>query len=81
MKNLRLPGLLQLKVDGGNMKKFYLSDLHSLPQLCVLSVGNHAIRKFYCCSRTSYEQSAQAVYADFFQEVKTSIPCMRQKLG
>ncbi|XP_076469140.1 uncharacterized protein LOC143299679 [Babylonia areolata] len=57
VRHLNLTKLEQLSVDGGRKSRFYLSDLHQLPKLCKFSIKSHFIRRLYCCSALSFNDS------------------------
>lgn len=58
VRHLRLPLLRQLFLTGGQeVSVFYLSDVYHLPQLCSLAIGSRKLRKIYCCSAKSFNDS------------------------
>ena len=57
VRHLRLTNLTQLFVDGGPMRVFYLSDVHRLPRLCKLSLKSNMLKRVYCCSVRSFNDS------------------------
>ncbi|KAK7101517.1 hypothetical protein V1264_019891 [Littorina saxatilis] len=54
IRNIRLPYLTQLFVDGCGKRIFYLSDVKELPSLCKLSLKSNRLEKFFCCSKESF---------------------------